>query len=105
MNVNKDNCHLLISGSQNITINVDGNIIGKSICEKLLGVNINYKLNFNEHLLRQYFKKAGQKVNALSRTLLYMSFEKKLCINELDFYVTISLLPFSMDVSQPHIEY
>ena len=33
-----------------LQINVDGNIIGKSICEKLLGVNDDYKLKFNEHL-------------------------------------------------------
>ena len=46
----KDKCHLFISGIENITINVDGNITGKSICEKLLGVNIDYKLKFNEHL-------------------------------------------------------
>ena len=61
MKVNKDNCHLLISSSQNISINVDGNIIGKSICEKLLGVNIDYKLKFNEHLLRQYLKNQVKK--------------------------------------------
>ena len=30
----------LISGSENITINVDGNINGESIIEKLLGVNV-----------------------------------------------------------------
>ena len=30
----------LISGSENITINVDGNIIGESICEKLVGVKV-----------------------------------------------------------------
>ena len=50
MKANKDKCHLLISGSENITINLDGSIIGKSICEKLLGVNDDYKLKFNEHL-------------------------------------------------------
>ena len=50
MKANKDKCHHLISGSENISINVDGNIIGKSICEKLLGVNVDYKLKFNEHL-------------------------------------------------------
>ena len=44
---NKDKCHLLISSSENIAINVDGNITGKSICEKLLGVNVDYKLKFN----------------------------------------------------------
>ena len=46
----KDKCYLLISGSENITISVDGNIIEKCICEKLLGVNVDYKLKLNEHL-------------------------------------------------------
>ena len=49
MKANKDKCHLLRSGSKNITINVDGNIIAKSICEKLLGVNVDSKLRLNEH--------------------------------------------------------
>ena len=43
MKANRDKCHLLISNSEN-NINADGNIIGKSICEKLLGVNVDYKL-------------------------------------------------------------
>ena len=66
----------LISGSENITINVDGNIIGESIIEKLLGVNVDLKLKFNEHL-DSIFKKAGRKVNALSRIFPYMVFEKR----------------------------
>ena len=44
MNANKDKFHLLVSGSENITINLDGNIKGNSICEKLLGENVDYKL-------------------------------------------------------------
>ena len=39
---NKDKCHLLISGSKNI----DGNITGKIIHGKLLGVSVDYKLKF-----------------------------------------------------------
>ena len=66
MKSNKEKCHLLISCSENITINVNGNIIGKSICEKLLGVNVYFKLKFNEHL-DSILKKAGRKVNALLR--------------------------------------
>ena len=51
--IKKDKCYVLISGSENITINVDGNIIEKSICEKLLGVNVDYKLKHNESILRK----------------------------------------------------
>ena len=50
MKANKDKCHLHISGSENITINVDNNMIEKSTYEKLLGVNVDYNLKFNEHL-------------------------------------------------------
>ena len=50
MKANKDKFHLLKSGSEDITIYVDGDIIGKSICEKPFGVNVDYKLKFNEHL-------------------------------------------------------
>ena len=46
MNVNKGNYHLHISGSENITINVGGNIIEKSICEKLVGIIVDHKLTY-----------------------------------------------------------
>ena len=46
----KDKYHLLTSGSENITVNVDSNIIVKSMCEKLHGVNVAYKLKFSERL-------------------------------------------------------
>ena len=66
MKANKDKCHLLVSGIENIHItNVEGNIIEKSNCEKLLSVNVDNKLKFIEHL--QTFKKAAEKANVLSR--------------------------------------
>ena len=40
MKANKGKCHFLISGSENIITNVDGNVIEKSNCEKLLGEKI-----------------------------------------------------------------
>ena len=76
MKAKKDKCHLLISGSENITINVDGNIIEKSICKKLLGLNVDCKLKFNKHL-ESIFKKAGRNVNAFLRILPYKNFEKR----------------------------
>ena len=39
----------LISGCENITINVDNDTTEKSNCEKLLVVDVDYKLKFNEH--------------------------------------------------------
>ena len=108
LKANKVKGHLLVS--DNITINVDGNITGKSICEKLLGVNVDKLKQYKLKHLDSILKKEGRKVNALSRILPlarilpYMNFEKKTRVNKLVFYVTVQLLPFSIDVSQPYNE-
>ena len=52
------------------------NNIEKSTYEKLLGVNVDYNLKFNEHL-ESTLKKAVRKVNALSRILVHRNFEKR----------------------------
>lgn len=75
MKANKDKCHSLTNSSGNINIDVDSNITEKSICEKFLGVNVDYKLTFNENL-DCVLKKADQEVNALSIILPFMNFEK-----------------------------
>ena len=76
MKAKKNKCYFLISRSENITINVDGNIIEKSICEKLVGLKVDYKLKFNEHL-QSILKKGGRNVNAFLRILPYKNFEKR----------------------------
>ena len=73
MEAKKDKCHLLIRGSENIIINVDGNIIEKSICEKLLGLNVDYKLKFNEHL-ESIFKKSRSKCKCLLENIALQEF-------------------------------
>ena len=50
-----------------------GNInIENSACEKLLGVKVDNKLNFNKHLDR-IIKKASRKVSTLSRIFPLMN--------------------------------
>ena len=44
--------------------------------EKLLGIKVNTKLNFNKHL-NDIISKASHKVNALSRVMFFMSLSKK----------------------------
>ena len=54
-----------------------GNInIENSACEKLLGVKVDNKLNFNEHLDR-IIKKASRKVSTLSRIFPFMDLTKR----------------------------
>ena len=47
-----------------------------SNCERLLGVKIDSKLNFKEHLDR-IIEKASRKINALSRITPYMNIAKR----------------------------
>ena len=47
-----------------------------SACEKLLGVKVDNKLNFNEHLDR-IIKKASRKISTLSRIFPFMDLTKR----------------------------
>ena len=72
MKANPDKCHLVTSSSDKLSIYVDNYNIKSSKCEKLLGIKIDNKLNFNTHA-DEICKKAGQKlINALSRVTPYM---------------------------------
>ena len=74
--LNADKCHLLISNhSKDILINVEDEIIECSSSVKLLGVTIDNKLNFDEHVSK-LCKKASQKIHALARISNFMSQDK-----------------------------
>ena len=66
MKANPDKCHLLTSSGDKISNCVDNYNIKSSKWEKLLGIKIDNKLNFNTNV-DEICKKAGQKLNALSR--------------------------------------
>ena len=76
MKINLDKCHFITSESKGLVINVENNQITNSKCEKLLGIKINHKLTFNAHI-DEICKKAGQKMNALSRVIPYMNITKR----------------------------
>ena len=50
MKVNSDKCHLIISKQSCTNLKIGNINIEKSTCEKLLGVKVDNKLNFSEHL-------------------------------------------------------
>ena len=76
MKANPDKCHLLTSATASIAIKIKDNEILNSESEKLLGVTIDNKLNFNNHL-QKILKKANQKVHVLARITPYMSIPKR----------------------------
>ena len=77
MKLNEEKCHLLVFGEKDteISINVGPSVIKESKEEKLLGVVIDHKLNFKQHL-DTVCRKASHKLHALARASTYMPKEK-----------------------------
>ena len=78
MKVNGEKCHLMFFSnvkSTNIEININNEVIQESSEERLLGVILDNTLSFKAHVTSLY-KKANQKLHALSRIAHYMDSEK-----------------------------
>ena len=75
MKSNSDKCHLLIVNDQECSIKVDNDVITSETEVKLLGVTVDYKYNFTEHMTK-ISKKANQKLHALARIAKYLDSEK-----------------------------
>ena len=81
MKGNADKCNLIMSAENAPELQIGDSLIKKSSCEKLLGVIIDYKLTFDEHVTSS-FKKANNKLRALTRATPYMNIEnRKLLMN------------------------
>ena len=76
MKGNTGKCHLIMSTNNNPEIQVGDSLIKAIDCEKLLGLKIDYKLNFDDHV-NSLCKKANSKLRALARATPYMNIEKK----------------------------
>ena len=75
MKANISKCHLLVSRKDEVVINFGETEIKNSEYDKLLGIKVHTKLNFNEHV-NDIISKASRKVDALSRVVPYMSLLK-----------------------------
>ena len=75
MQGNTDKCHVLISTSQKLHVNIGTLQIENSKYEKLLGVNNDSKLSF-ENYLNIICGKARVKINALGSIAPFMNIEK-----------------------------
>ena len=80
MKANINKCHLLVNKKDEVIIKLGKTEIRNSEYEKLLGIKVDTKLNFNEHL-NDIISKASHKVNALSRVAPYMNLSKKILMN------------------------
>ena len=84
MKLNSDKCHLIVAENQhrpfyisNSCIYLDGEkqLLQSEESVKLLGVWIDNKLTFEQHI-KALLKKGNQKLHALMRIKKYMSYEK-----------------------------
>ena len=73
--MNADKCQLLITKVDNVCATVDNETLTGNKSVKLLGITIDNKLNFNEHIITLY-KKANIKLHALARISTSMSSDK-----------------------------
>ena len=66
MNTNQDKCHLIVDTNENIPMHIGPFEIQNTSCEKVLGIKVGSRLNFNEYLYG-IIRKASRKIIALSR--------------------------------------
>lgn len=69
---NCDTCHLIISTNDIAENQIEDFSVKSSSSEKLLGVNIDSKLNFDSHVNHLY-SNANKKLRALVRVTTYMA--------------------------------
>ena len=75
--INSGKSHIILfSGNDNVSANIDDNTIISESKNKLLGIILDSKLSFEDHI-NNLCKKASQKLNALARVAPYMCLEKK----------------------------
>ena len=97
MKSNNDKCHLLVLNHEDNLIKIGNEEIIGSASIELLGITIDNKLNFNEHVTK-ICKKANQKLHALARIAKYLNTDKLKIVTK--SFIESQLLPFSMDVPQ-----
>ena len=78
MTLNPGECHYMVMGSRDLSheIILNNNKITSSNEEKLLGVFLDSKLNFESHIGSLY-RKAGQKINAFARLKNYLTSDQR----------------------------
>ena len=93
MKASKDKCHLVISNNEKVSMKIDSIELENTLSEKLLGIIIDSKRNFKEHL-EGIIKKASRKVNLLSRITPYMNLTKRKLLMNSFFTSQFNYYPF-----------
>ena len=84
---NASECHLLISSGKNVHVNISKSQIKNSDCERLLRIDIDFKLSFENHI-NQICSKARVKMKALARIAPFLN-KKKKATDECIFQISV----------------
>ena len=76
MKTNSGKSHILFSGNDKASTNIDDNIILSENKNELLGINLDSNFSFEDHI-NNFSEKASRKLNALARGAPYMCLEKR----------------------------
>ena len=66
MKINSGKSRILLSGNGHVSVHIDNNAITSENKNELLGIVLDSKLSFEDHV-NGHCKKASQKLNALAR--------------------------------------
>ena len=94
MKGNKDKCYVVLSSHDTVHVNIGTSEVVNRKCQKLLCVNIDSKLTFEDHI-NSICKKANAKLNVLSQVSQYMDSIKRRLVNTAlcpNFIIIIHLL-------------
>ena len=94
MKGDEDKRHVLISTKEKVCVNIGTTQITNSKCEKLLGIKIDRNLNFEDHI-GSICKKAGAKLNALTRITNHVPFQKRKVLMNAFFTSQFSYCPLT----------
>ena len=85
MNANPSQCHFLCNSNSEVSLTIETQKIKNSKFEKLFGIKLDSKLNFNSHI-HDICQKARQKLHAICRITPYMNFVKRRLLLNAFFY-------------------
>ena len=92
MKANSDKCRLITSKQSCVNLKTGNINIESSTCEKLLGVKVDNKISFNDHL-NGTIKKESCEFTALSRVFPFMCRTKRRFLMNLFFTLQFSYCP------------
>ena len=73
---NTNKCHLILSTDEPFSINIDNEIIKNSNNKKLLGINLNNRLDFDSHVAN-IGNRVRKELHVLARISQYMNSDKR----------------------------